>query len=82
MDGLRGCQSRIFLSLFMSRVIEVAHQEWHTNIQEDKTLYHYRNFKSLLEPEKYITDLPDKYLISAIARIRCSCDSQLAKILH
>ena len=60
-----------FLRIFKQRTVDCFKQNWHAAINESSRCFHYKHFKSLLNPEKYLTvDLPYRNRI-ALARFRC-----------
>ena len=62
-----------FLLLFKQRISDIAFQEWPEKISTISKLTTYSQFKSLLEPEKYLNVIQiDKYKV-AMTRLRCSC---------
>ena len=46
-----------FLNSFRLRIKDNIKQEWYTDISENKKLETYKTFKSLLEPEIYLTTI-------------------------
>ena len=46
-----------FLNSFRLRIEDNFRQEWNTDISENKKLETYKTFKSLLEPEIYLTTI-------------------------
>ena len=46
-----------FLNSFRLRIEDKFRQEWYTDISENKKLETYKTFKSLLEPEIYLTTI-------------------------
>jgi hypothetical protein len=64
--------SRAFLALFTQRLSDCALQDWNASIQKSSKLSCYSTFKSLLEPEKYLSTITCvKYRI-AISKFRIS----------
>ena len=51
-----------FLNSFRLRIEDNFRQEWYTDISENKKLETYKTFKSLLEPEIYLTTI-DSFLL-------------------
>ena len=57
---------------FITRVSDVCKQQWLFGITQKHKLRTYATFKSLLEPEKYLSlNCNVKYIV-ALARLRCS----------
>ena len=64
--------SKMFLSVFKQRLIDVKKQDWHRSINESNRCHHYKHFKSLLNVELYLNLDISKQLKISIARFRCS----------
>ena len=61
-----------FLKAFKQRLVDCANQNWHESINTSSRCYHYKNYKSLLNVEKYLQlDIPMKHRI-ALSKFRCS----------
>ena len=62
----------MFISQFKQRLTDCMTQRWHADISESSRCDTYKNFKSLLNVEKYLCiDIPFS-LRKAFARFRCS----------
>ena len=60
-----------FLKIFKQGIIDCFKQNCHEAINESSRCFHYKHFKSLLNPEKYLTlDLPHRNRMT-LARFRC-----------
>ena len=65
-------QPDVFLLQFKQTLVDCMSQNWHSSIDNSPRCDSYRQFKTLLNVEKYLTlDLPFKYK-QALARFRCS----------
>ena len=64
-----------FIVEFITRVSDTCKQEWRTNLSQKPKLRTYNVFKSILEPEKYLSLNCHKSLITTFARFRCSSSS-------
>ena len=62
----------LFLSVFSQRLKDCATQNWRDMINNSNRCSFYKNFKSLLTPEKYLTMGLSYQLRKALARFRCS----------
>ena len=57
---------------FRQRIIDCVTQNWHSDINNASRGNHYKNYKSLLNTERYLQlEIPLKYQI-AFAKFRCS----------
>ena len=63
----------LFLQQFMQRLKDSALQQWNIDITQNSKLSSYREYKTMLNVEKYITDLKQWKLRNALARFRTSC---------
>ena len=61
----------VFLKLFTQRVKDCCFQEWSSEIRESARLRTYREFKSALEPEQYLSSITVMKYKRALARFRC-----------
>ena len=61
-----------FVEVFKQRLIDCATQEWHDNMMTNERLRDYCTYKSLLEPEKYVTDITIHKYKKALAKLRTS----------
>jgi hypothetical protein len=52
--------------------MDIANQKWHSQLQNSSKLSSLSEFKSLLEPEKYLTCINIQKFRSALTRFRCS----------
>jgi hypothetical protein len=64
--------SNQFCKLFKQRVTDCSLQTWHSDISNSTRCDFYRNFKSLLNVERYINSDIKPYYKRALARFRCS----------
>ena len=62
-----------FLLVFKQRISDISSQEWSDCLSNTSKLSAYSQFKSLLEPEKYINSIPYVRHRIALTRLRCSC---------
>jgi len=62
----------LFLRQFKQRVTDCMTQSWHEDINNSSRCDLYKQIKSLLEPEKYLSLNISHKLKSALARFRCS----------
>ena len=62
----------IFLSEFKQRLHDISRQKWTSDITSSPKLETYCQFKTLLEPEKYLTNIAIDKHRKALARLRCS----------
>ena len=62
----------LFLSVFSQRLKDRATQNWRDTIDNSNRCYFYKNFKSLLTPEKYLTMGLSYELRKSLALFRCS----------
>ena len=60
-----------FVTEFSQRVSDIYKQNWFSDVCSKESLNTYCNFKSVLEPEKYLLQLSDVRYRHALARIRC-----------
>ena len=64
--------SKYLLCLFAERIKDCYLQDWLSKLNESSKAEHYRNFKNLLDVEKYLSvDLSFKFR-SCLAKFRCS----------
>ena len=62
----------VFISTFKQRLIDCHKQNWNHLIQDSSRCIHYKEFKSLLNTERYLKmNLPAKYR-QALLRFRCA----------
>ena len=62
----------LFLTIFKQRIIDCMLQNWSEKVNDSPRCDTYKHFKSLLEPEKYLsTELPFCFR-KALAKFRCS----------
>ena len=61
---------KMFLSVFKQRAIDVVRQEWSATMRDSDRYCLYRKFKSVLEPEKYLTDVNVKCFRDTLGRFR------------
>ena len=62
----------VFISTFKQRLIDCHKQNWNHLIQDSSRCIHYKEFKSLLNTERYLKiNLPVKYR-QALSRFRCA----------
>ena len=59
-----------FLIEFKQRAIDIVKQEWFSGIRDSNRYKTYSSFKSILEPERYFTDVHIKCFRDAIIRFR------------
>ena len=59
-----------FLNSFRLRIEDNFRQEWHTDILENKKLETYKTFKSLLEPEIYLTTIDSLFSENRVIKIQ------------
>ena len=64
--------TRLFLLEFSQRLKDCARQSWHGEIESSPKLRSYCTFKSMLEPEKYLTSVHILKFRTALSRFRCS----------
>ena len=65
--------------VFKQRILDIALQDWNTDLNESRKPLHYKHFKTMLNVEKYLTlKIPLKYKI-AFSKLRCSCHSLLVE---
>ena len=62
----------VFISCFHSRVVDICKQQWSVNVTAKPKLRTYLTFKSILEPERYLTLNCNVKFIQVLARFRCS----------
>ena len=62
----------VFMSILNERVRDCGKQEWHDMINNSDKLVTYCTFKSILEPEKYLSCVCIRKYFVALARFRCS----------
>ena len=62
----------VFLSEVKQRLIDIAAQEWNSDLHESSKLKTLREFKSLLEPELYLECIKITIFRTALAKLRCS----------
>ena len=62
----------MFLSEFSQRLKDCARQIWHEDVESSPRLRSYRTFKSMLEPEKYLSSVHIFKFRTALSRFRCS----------
>ena len=62
----------IFLSCFETRSLDILKQQWKANITGKPKLRTYKEFKSLLEPEKYLSFNCNWKFIQTFACFRCA----------
>ena len=63
---------RQFLSSFRLRIEDNFRQEWYTDTSENKKLETYKTFKSLLEPEIYLTTTDSFFLRRELSKFSIS----------
>ena len=63
----------LLIAEFKQRVSDVYKQDWYSDVCTKDKLRTYRNFKSMLEPEKYLLEITELKYRHALARMRCSC---------
>ena len=61
---------QLFVNVFSQRAKDIYFQIWHESLCTSSFLYNYSTFKSLLQPELYITALCDKTLIRSFCKLR------------
>ena len=54
------------------RISDVYRQQWRANILESPKLQTYKEFKTLLNPERYLTIINNFYIRRSLAKLRCS----------
>ena len=62
----------IFINSFKTRLMDCSVQEWSTGVNNNSKLNYYTIFKSMLEPEKYLSCIEIKKYKIALTRFRCS----------
>jgi len=62
----------LFMVHFKQRLTDCATQTWHENINDSSRCDTYRQFKSLLNAERYLDIAMPFYCRQALARFRCS----------
>ena len=62
----------IFLSEFKQRLHDISRQKWTSDITSSPKLETYCQFKTLLEPDKYLTNIAIDKHRKALARFICS----------
>ena len=65
----------LFLSQFKQRLSDCASQDWHSNINNVDKLSTYCMFKSLLDIERYLLNIPNTKHRQALTRLRISAHS-------
>ena len=63
---------REFLRIFTQRIKDCYTQKWFSLVNESSKVFHYRHFKSLLNPELYINIDLNYVLKKALSKFRCS----------
>ena len=63
------------MSEISQRLRDVALQSWHNDLEKNSKLTYYVQFKTLLNVERYITELKEWKLRNALSRFRISCHS-------
>ena len=66
-----GCVE-IFMCTISRRLCDIASQEWFADVCNTPKLRTYRNFKTLLTPEKYLLEICDYRYRKSLSRLRCS----------
>ena len=62
----------LFIMQFKQRLVDCYKQEWSNNVHGSSRCDTYKHFKTILEPEKYLSfEIPHSH-IKALARFRCS----------
>lgn len=64
---------QLFLSLFFQRLKDVSYQTWATFISDSPKLQFYSHFKTLLDPERYLTVINNTSHRNEFLRFRISC---------
>ena len=65
----------LFIMQFKQRLVDCYKQEWSNNVHESSRCDTYKHFKTILEPEKYLSfGIPHSH-IQALARFRCSVET-------
>ena len=59
-----------FLCMFKQRLVDVFRQDWMASINSSDRFTQYRKFKSVLEPEKYLDSIRQKYFRDILIRLR------------
>ena len=63
---------KLFIMQFKQRLVDCHKQKWSNNVHESSRCDTYKHFKTILEPEKYLSfEIPHSH-IKALARFRCS----------
>lgn len=63
----------LFLSLFFQRLKDVSYQNWSAFISDSPKLQFYSHFKTLLDPERYLSSINIIKHRNAFLRFRISC---------
>ena len=61
-----------FIQQFRQRVIDCSIQSWHSDIDFASKYEHYKNFKTLLNVERYVSGNLPFYIRKSVAKFRCS----------
>ena len=61
---------KVFLSELRQRMIDCYKQQWSAKLRDSDRFKFYRSFKSLLEPEQYLTNINISKFRSALVRLR------------
>ena len=61
-----------FLKIFTDRIKDCFSKKWYSEIENSSKGNHYRYFKSLLDPEFYLSTGLSKKFLGILANFRCS----------
>ena len=70
------------MSEISQRLRDVALQSWHNDLEKNSKLTYYVQFKTLLNVERYITELKEWKLRNALSRFRISCHSLNVEVVR
>ncbi len=62
----------MFLYQFKQRIIDCCKQTWHSDVDTSAKCIHYKQFKTILNVERYITCSLPFHMRKAMAKFRCS----------
>lgn len=69
-QGVGNCE--LFVDVFKRRISDVAMQQWHTELQENRKLNVLSQVKDCLDLEKYLSCIRIHHHRTALSRFRCS----------
>lgn len=59
--------AKVFMKVFRQRMVDCYQQDWTSKLNSSERFQTYRSFKSLLQPEQYLTDITiNKFRVSMI----------------